>query len=170
MGGFLGAWNLDGRPVAPEPFEEGLRRLAHRGPDGCNVWRDGSVAIGALLSRVTPESHDEVQPLVGSSGAVAVFDGRLDNRADLVAELGRLGRPMGPSSPDVQIALALYEALGGHFIDLLAGDFALAIYDPERRVVLLGRDALGVRPIYYYRGRGFTILPPRSRRSLPIHA
>jgi asparagine synthase (glutamine-hydrolysing) len=153
----LGAWNLDGRAIASEPFEEGLRRLAHRGPDGCNVWRAESVAIGALLSRITPESHEEVQPLVGSSGAVAVFDGRLDNRADLAVELGRLGRPMAPSSPDVQIVLALYEALGGRFIDLLAGDFALAIYDPEPGVLLLGRDALGVRPIHFYRGRGFTI-------------
>jgi asparagine synthase (glutamine-hydrolysing) len=157
VGGFLGAWNLDGRPVASEPFEEGLRRLAHRGPDGRSVWREGSAAIGALLSRVTPESHEEVQPVVGSSGAVAVFDGRLDNRADLVAELGRRGRLMKPSPPDVQIVLALYEALDDRFIDLLAGDFALAIYDPERGVVLLGRDALGVRPIYYYRGRGFTV-------------
>jgi hypothetical protein len=75
---------------------------------------------------------------------------------------------MEPSSPDVQIVLALYEALGGRFIDLLAGDFALAMYDPERGVVLLGRDALEVRPIHYYRGRGFIIFASEIKAILPI--
>ena len=140
----LGAWNLDGRRVASEPFEEGLRRLAHRVPDGCTVWRDGSVVIGALLSGSRPSpwtrSSPSWVPLARSPSSTGDSTTARTSSRSSVGVDGRWGdrRRMCRSSwPSTR-------RLGGRFIDLLAGDFALAIYHPERRVVLLGRDALGV--------------------------
>ena len=89
MSGILGVWNLDGRPIEPTLLSQLAKRLAHRGPDGEGLYADGSVGLASRLFRVTPESAAETQPFVHSSGVVVVFDGRLDNREDLLASLDR---------------------------------------------------------------------------------
>lgn len=85
MSGILGLWNLDGRPLESELLAKMSATLAHRGPDGEDFWTKGPVGLACQLMRVTPESLTETQPLVHPSGAVAVFDGRLDNREELLA-------------------------------------------------------------------------------------
>lgn len=150
MSGILGIWNLDGRPLEPELLSKMSATLTHRGPDGEGLWIDGPVGLACQLMRVTPESLTETQPLVSPSGAVAVFDGRLDNREDL---LGLLKGAWGvePDSPDPALVLALYDKYGDRFPEYLNGDFALAVYDLRRQQLLLARDAIGVRPLYYHR-------------------
>ncbi|MCH7896922.1 MAG: asparagine synthetase B, partial [candidate division NC10 bacterium] len=87
MSGIVGMWNLDGKPVEREVLARMSGTMAHRGLDGEEMWVDGSVGLACQLFRVTPESEKETQPLVGPSGAVVVFDGRLDNREELLASL-----------------------------------------------------------------------------------
>lgn len=149
MSGIFGLWNLDGRPVEPELLAKMSATLAHRGPDGEGQWIDGPVGLGCQLMRVTPESLTETQPLVSPSGAVAVFEGRLDNREEL---LGLLKGAWGaePDSPDPALVLALYDKYGDRFPEYLNGDFALAVFDPKRQQLLLARDAIGLRTLYYH--------------------
>jgi asparagine synthase (glutamine-hydrolysing) len=152
MSGIVGIWNLDGRPAEPEVLARMSATLAHRGPDGEERSIEGPVGLACQLFRVTPESAEEKQPLVGSSGAVLVFDGRLDNREELLATL-RDSRPVSASSPDPVLVLATYEAFGDRFPERLVGDFALGLFDPSRQQLLLARDSIGIRPLYYCRIR-----------------
>lgn len=153
MSGIAGLWHLDGRAADPAVIGAMSAALAHRGPDGDGAWHDGAVGVAARLLRVTPESARERQPLVGPSGAVIVFDGRLDNRDALEARLG-LRRPAPDALPDAALALAAYDAWGDESPAWLLGDFAFAVFDPGKRRLLLARDAIGVRPLYYVRRAG----------------
>ncbi|MFQ5804455.1 MAG: asparagine synthase (glutamine-hydrolyzing), partial [Candidatus Methylomirabilales bacterium] len=150
--GIVGMWNLDGKPVEREVLARMSATLAHRGLDGEKMWIKGPVGLACQLFRVTPESAEETQPLVDSRGIVLVFDGRLDNREELLASL-RDSYQVSSSSPDPALVLAAYEAFGDRLPERLAGDFALGLFDPNRQHLLLARDAIGIRPLYYYRTR-----------------
>jgi asparagine synthase (glutamine-hydrolysing) len=150
MSGIVGIWNRAGRPVEERLLTQISAPLAHRGPDGESRWVRGPVGLACHLLRATPESLHEVQPLVHPSGAVVVFDGRLDNRADLIALLGA-DADLAPSAPDPELVLAAYTRFGLGFLERLNGDFALALFDPRQPRLLLARDAIGVRPLYYHR-------------------
>jgi asparagine synthase (glutamine-hydrolysing) len=149
MSGILGIWNLDGCPVEPEVLSRMGATLAHRGPDGEAQWIEGPVGLACQLMRVTPESLQETQPLVHPSGPVIVFDGRIDNREELLGLLrGNWGAEQ--ESPDPALVLAAYEAFGDRCPERLNGDFALAIYDPGKKQLLLATDVTGLRPLYYH--------------------
>lgn len=152
MSGIFGLWNLDSRPVDRTILADMSRSLAHRGLDGNGYWVDGAVGVGCRLSRVTPESLDEQQPYVSASGIVAVFDGRLDSRQELIAALAhRIERTT--TLPDVALVAAAYDVFGATFTTYMNGDFALAVFDPAMQRLTLVRDSLGVRPLYYCRYR-----------------
>ena len=144
MSAFAGWWSLDGRPADPAGLEAMSAALAHRGPDGEGHVVAGPFGVACRQLWVTPEEVGEAQPLAGSFGLLLAVDGRLDNRAEL---LPRLRVPPGAS--DTACALAAYVAWGEAALEHLAGDFALALYDPARRRLLLARDPIGVRPLYY---------------------
>ena len=166
MSGIVGLWNLDGRPVEETLLVRLGERLAHRGQDA-GLWVDGPVGLACRLFRLTPESAREAQPLAHPAGPVLVFDGRLDNREELVRLLrGSVG--ITPDCPDPALVLAAYEAFGEDFAGRLNGDFALAVFDRRRRRLLLARDALGVRPLYYTRA-GQTFLFASEIKALLAH-
>jgi asparagine synthase (glutamine-hydrolysing) len=120
-------------------------RLRHRGADGERQRVAGAVGFSCQHLWVAPEDHGAFQPVVGASGAMLVLDGRLDNRGELIVGLA-LERDLS----DAGCALAAYERWGDAFAAHLAGDFAVAVFDPRARRLLLARDALGVRPLYYF--------------------
>jgi asparagine synthase (glutamine-hydrolysing) len=148
MSGIVGLWNLNGRPVERELLQKLCATQAHRGPDGQSHWLDGPVGLGAQMLRVTPESVDESQPAVAAWGPVIVFDGRLDNRDELLGLL-KGSADVNETSPDSALVLHAYREFGEHCANRLNGDFALAIFDPAEQKLVLARDALGVRPLYH---------------------
>jgi len=150
MSGIAGIWNLDGRPVERALLARLSATLAHRGPDGERLWVEREFGLASQQSRVTPESFGEIQPLVSPSGTGVVFDGRLDNRAELLEQLPKESR-LSTSSPDCALVLAACEASGEDFPKKLKGDFALAVFDSKQRKLILARDGLGARPLYYCR-------------------
>ncbi len=156
MSGILGIWNLDGRPVDNSVLTGIAKTLDHRGPDGESSWIQGSVGLGCRLFRVTPESAAEIQPCVHPSGAVLVFDGRLDNRNELLESLGN-DSAVSLSSPDPALVMEAYAVFGERFIERLAGDFALGLFDTKKRRLFVARDAIGIRPLYYYQARDLFI-------------
>jgi asparagine synthase (glutamine-hydrolysing) len=149
MSGIAGIYHLDGRPVERGEIQRMLDSIAHRGPDGCGVWMNGSIALGCQLLRVTPESAKETQPFIHPSGIVVVFDGRLDNRKELLDKL-QSSIEISASSPDPAFVSAAYKVFGEDFAKYLIGDFVLGLFDPNQQKILLARDAIGVRPLYYY--------------------
>ncbi len=148
MSGIVGIWNRAGAPVSPALLTSLNRTLTHRGPDGAGQWIKGPVGLACQLLRATPESIAETQPVVHPSGLALVFDGRLDNRDEILRKIHDVP-DITAQSPDSDLALALYQRYGERFAEHLAGDFALALYDLNHRTLLLVRDALGIRPLYY---------------------
>jgi asparagine synthase (glutamine-hydrolysing) len=146
MSGITGIWNLDGAPVAGEVLSAMSARLRHRGRDGEAHRIDAAVGFSCQHLWVAPEDHGEHQPLVaaGRSGAMLAFDGRLDNRGELISLLR-----VSPGLSDARLVLAAYDAWGAGFAERLNGDFAAAVFDPHEQRLLLARDAIGVRPLYY---------------------
>jgi asparagine synthase (glutamine-hydrolysing) len=130
-----------------------LRGLAaaskHRAVDGEDFWIGPSVGIGHQHFRVTPESLTERQPLVSPSGIAVAFDGRLDNRQEII-DACPLGwrEPEGVCS-DSALVLAAYERFGERFAWHLNGDFAFTLFDSTEQRLVLARDRMGARALYY---------------------
>lgn len=144
MSGILLTFHRDGSQVSRQPFLRQMATLDPRGPDGREVvWLKGA-ALGYQRFATTAEEKGEAQPLAGA-GAWFAFDGRLDNRDELRVALG--GLPAGIS--DAALALAAFERWGEDFPERLLGPFAIAVVEPDRRQVLLARDALGDRTLFY---------------------
>jgi asparagine synthase (glutamine-hydrolysing) len=150
LSGILGIWNLDGHPVAATELAILAKPLAHRAIDAIGLWANGCVGLAYLPLSVSPESLIETQPHSSQHGAVLVFDGRLDNREELFSSLRDL-TAVEQNSPDAALVIAAYEYLGRKFPACLKGDFAFAIYDNRTRLLLLTRDLIGMRPLYYCR-------------------
>jgi len=148
----FGKWNFAGEPPAPQTVKKIQSLLAPYGPDGTNLYSDGGVSIlyGAFHS--TSESRGGAQPQITKFGAVVVWDGRLDNRAELVRLL-REG--LSIASPDAAIVRAAYERWGSGCFPKLVGDWALSVWNPGDRSLLLAKDPIGTRPLYYSLSEGY---------------
>ena len=95
---------------------------APRGFDGQSRWHRGAAGLLRFAHATTPEAVGERQPFVSTrSQAVMVFDGRLDNRAEVLGLLGA-GSPDLSGAPDGEIALGLFDKVGDSFVKSLAGD------------------------------------------------
>lgn len=142
----FGRWNLDERPVDSGYLERVGASLSRYGPDGGSSFNDKGVAILHYAFHTTKESHEEKQPHICASGAVLTWDGRLDNRSDLMREL----RHSATANPtDVALVGAAYERWGTSCFGKLIGDWALSIWNKKDQSLVLAKDAIGVRHLYY---------------------
>ena len=93
MSAIVGVYHLVGAPVDLRDVERMVNVTAHRGPDGHGVWSEGPVGLGHRMLWTTPESTHEKPPLVDRSGELVITaDARLDNRDELLSQVGHLGR------------------------------------------------------------------------------
>ena len=123
--------------------------LAHRGPDGINIWQAGPVGLGHCMLQTTPESLDEHLPLTSNDGMLTITaDARIDNRDELISELG-LSQQEG-IIPDSSLILFAYQRWGESCVDHLLGDFAFVIWDAQKHHLFCSRDHMGVKPFYYF--------------------
>jgi asparagine synthase (glutamine-hydrolysing) len=142
----FGRWNFAGAPVAPSYIEKVGKLLSRYGPDRSGFYSAAGVSITHCAFHTTKESRSEVQPHVSASGVVITWDGRLDNRAEL---LGSLRDVLGDTATDVTIVAAAHERWGSKCLAELVGDWALAIWNPSARSLLLAKDFIGTRHLFY---------------------
>jgi len=143
-------------PVEADLLDGMARRLAHRGPDGQGRHVAGNV--GLLHTRLAIiDLEGGAQPLYNEDRSLAlVANGEIYNYRELRAELETLGHRFATHS-DCETILHGYEAWGIAFLDRLQGMFAFALHDTRRRELILARDRLGIKPLYYARdSRGLT--------------
>jgi asparagine synthase (glutamine-hydrolysing) len=121
--------------------------LRHRGPDGTGLLLDGRIGIaGARLAIVDLEGGD--QPLSDERGRFwAMQNGEIYNYVELRSELSGLGHRFATAS-DTEVIAHSYEEWGAGCLSRFNGDFALAVWDSERRELFLARDRFGVRPLF----------------------
>jgi asparagine synthase (glutamine-hydrolysing) len=142
----FGRWNFDGRPADREYLAKADALLAPYGPDGRDTYIKDSVGILFRAFHTTKESRNEAQPYITHSSAVITWDGRLDNRADLIRELRDI---LDIRPTDVSIVAAAYERWGTECFAKLVGDWALSIWNPRDRSLILTKDPIGTRHLYY---------------------
>ncbi|HVA80166.1 MAG TPA: asparagine synthase-related protein [Candidatus Binataceae bacterium] len=152
MSGIAAIFNRDGRPADTAVLERMLAAAPYRGRDGFGRITAGPVALGHAMLHATPESLHETQPLADETAAIVLtLDGRVDNRAELIAALKAKGRPPRTDT-DAELVLRAYQVWGEEFPRRIIGDFALVIWDGARRRLLCARDPVGVKTFYYYLG------------------
>ena len=142
----FGIWNFEGQPPAPDYIEKVSAALAPYGPDSNESCSKGGVRILYSAFHTTKESRREKQPHISSSGAVITWDGRLDNRAELISELSD---SLTNGSTDVAIVAMAFEKWGADCFAKLIGDWALSIWNPGKRSLILAKDPIGTRHLYY---------------------
>lgn len=142
---FDGITESDRRTVASM-----LDALAHRGPDGRRIWADDHAVLGhARLAIIDPIGG--AQPIANEDGGIrAVVNGEIYNFRELRAELESRGHVFRTAG-DAEVVVHLYEEMGVDCLDRLRGMFALAVWDSRRRRILLARDKIGVKPLYFAR-------------------
>ena len=142
----FGRWNFEDQPPARDYIEKVSATLAPYGPDSNESYSKGGIYILYRAFHTTKESHREKQPWISPSGAIITWDGRLDNRAELISELRD---SLTVDSTDVAIVAAAYEKWGANSLGKLIGDWALSIWNPRERSVLLAKDPIGTKHLYY---------------------
>ena len=142
----FGRWNFDGKPVDRDYLEKVKPVIALYGPDDGGSFAKTNVSILYRAFHTTKESRREVQPYVMASGAILTWDGRLDNRTELIRGLGDV---MTSHSTDVEIVSAAYEYWRSDCFARLIGDWALSIWDANTRSLILAKDPIGTRHLHY---------------------
>jgi asparagine synthase (glutamine-hydrolysing) len=150
MSAFCGILNFDNTPPEGRLLSQMGRGLEARGPDGGDDVLGTNIVMGYRALHTTAESRWSVQPLVTPQGHILTWNGRLDNRDELIQQL-RDDLPRGPHSTDSQIVMAAYLTWGDGCLVRLLGDFSLALWDPRLRILHLVRDIVGTRPLNFVR-------------------
>ena len=148
MCGIAGILGLGGRPVELDELRAMSGMLVHRGPDDDGYFLDASVGLTMRrLSIIDLESGR--QPVRNEDGSVwVVFNGEIYNYRELRRELLARGHTF-TTTTDTEVIVHLYEELGPSCVDELRGMFAFALWDAEKRQLLIARDRLGIKPLYY---------------------
>ncbi len=151
MCGINGVFHYRGEGAAdPALVERQMRCLAHRGPDDHAVWAEGPVALAQQRLAVVDLSPGGHQPMPNEDESLWVtYNGELYGWAEIRARLAQRGHRFRGAS-DTEAFLHLYEDLGTGLFAQLRGMFAFALFDRPRRRLLLGRDRLGIKPLYYH--------------------
>ncbi len=152
MSAIFGVWRFDGTGVSPRELERMGNVLANRGPDKRKFVVDGAVGLGHCLRRVNNEDSFEAQPVHDRrAGLTLVADCRIDNREELAGIFGVAAAELR-DMPDSSLIMRAYQKWGENCADHLLGDFTFAIWDAQANSLLLARDHMGQRGLYYHHG------------------
>lgn len=159
-----GSCLLNGDWPAPPDIERSLAAMtlgAGSTRPRARAHRDGPAVFGQCDDGLVSAR------IADGRSILAAFDGRLDNRGELLGLLREHG--VSPSANDCDLALSAYARWGEDFPDRLIGDFACAIWDASARSLLLARDAIGARPLFYWHDRDslFFATEPRGLFAQP---
>src|SRR5215510_10963257 len=139
-------------PTVTDALVVGMRdTMTHRGPDDAGVYvsRDRRVGLGNRRLSIVDLSPAGRNPMANEDGRVWItFNGEIYNHACLRPELEAKGHCYR-SRTDTETIIHLYEERGLDFVDELEGDFAIGLWDQDARRLVLARDRIGVKPLYY---------------------
>jgi len=136
-----------------KPDPQTLRRMTdiiiHRGPDEAGVWESPDLSLGTRRLAIVDLETGQ-QPIFNEDATVGVvFNGEIYNYPELQAELKGQGHRFHTDHSDTEVLVHLYEQYGDEFLHKLNGMFAIALWDIPRQRLLLARDRVGIKPLYY---------------------
>ena len=142
----FGRCNFDGEPVPPDYLSKVMTALLPQGTDDTNTYCKGPVGVLYSAFLTTKESRHEVQPHLSGLGSLIAWDGRLDNREELAHELGS---DNNSQVTDLSLVAVAHERWGTDCFAKLKGDWALSIVNLAEHSVVLAKDTVGTRHLYY---------------------
>jgi asparagine synthase (glutamine-hydrolysing) len=155
MTALAGFWSFGGEHDPGGACAGMLKSQALYGPDGAARWGDPAISIGRSLFRTLPEDQFDRGPILSEDGTLAlVADLRLDNRSELLRDLGRSAKECRLLS-DAAVLMRALQRWREDAVERLVGCFAFALWDSSQQKLLLARDFLGQRPLYFHRGADF---------------
>jgi asparagine synthase (glutamine-hydrolysing) len=177
MCGIAGQYNF-GAPTDPDVGERERARvqqmcaaIAHRGPDGSGLWqtRDGRVVLGHRRLAIVDVSAAGHQPMSNEDGTVWItFNGEIYNHAEIRRALRLDERHQFRSRTDTEVIIHLYEERQLGAVEAIDGMFAFGLWDGKRRRLLLVRDRMGKKPLYYTLAAG-RLLFASELKALLVH-
>jgi len=153
MCGIAGIIDFDSQEPKDELLRSMLGLIRHRGPDAFGIYTDKIAGLAsARLSIIDLSGGD--QPIHNEDGSIwVIYNGEIFNYPEIRRDLETRGHQFYTQS-DTEVLVHLYEDCGPNFFKYLNGQFAFALWDKSKKQLLLGRDRLGIRPLFYYHGKG----------------
>ena len=142
-----GIWNFNGEPITRECLAGVSSELESFGADSEAIHTSGNIGTLYRAFHTTAESRFEKQPVISAAGRMYVWDGRLDNRDELLKQLGNIFASL---PTDADIAATAFDQWGTHCLKMFLGDWAFSVWDPAKEELILARDYIGVRPLFYH--------------------
>lgn len=150
MCGIAGIVNFDGTPVDRGVIEQMVQSLVHRGPDGAGIWVEGPVGLGHRRLAIRDLSDSGREPMWDASGTVGVvYNGEIYNEAQLRLDITQAMPMQFKSTCDAEVIAPAYLLWDTEAIKKLQGMFAFALWDKEKQRLVLARDPVGIKPLYY---------------------
>jgi asparagine synthase (glutamine-hydrolysing) len=150
MGAQAGFIRFDRELPVPFSAAAALPLLREFGNDAEGAFADDDVLMVASTRSISRCELGQSQPFRSRDGLVVTWDGRLDNRRDLLLALWTR---LGSDAPDVAIAAAAYNQWGCECFRRLCGDWSIVIWDRKTSVVTIASDYMGTRDVFYYTSR-----------------
>lgn len=148
MCGIAGIVSLDGKPVRFEELRSMCAALHHRGPDEDGFHLDSGVGLGMRRLKII-DLETGRQPVHNEDGTIwVVFNGEIYNFKEVREELEARGHRFHTAT-DTEAIVHLYEDHDTGCVEKMRGMFAFALWDQRRRRLLIARDRLGIKPLYY---------------------
>lgn len=150
MCGLAGFFTYADGPVVSDHLERQLHALRHRGPEMAGVWRGERVGLGHQRLPIVDTSPAGRQPIANEDGSVfVVVNGEFYGAAETRARLARRGHAFRSES-DSELIVHLWEELGPDAFQHVTGMFAVALFDSNARILVLARDRIGKKPLYWH--------------------
>ena len=150
MCGICGKLNLgsDSPPVIEANLRSMLNSIGHRGPDEDGIYRSGPVGLGHRRLKII-DLHSGQQPMSNEDNSIwVIYNGEVYNYRELRAGLIQKGHKFKTAS-DTETIVHLYEEFGAQCVQHLRGMFSFALWDTKKKELLLARDRVGIKPLYY---------------------
>ena len=148
MCGIAGIVSFDGKPALGREVQDMCDAIAHRGPDDAGYYVDAHAALGMRRLSIIDISSGH-QPICNEDGSIwVVFNGEVYNFRELRRDLESRGHKFATNT-DTEAIVHLYEEFGAGCVDHLRGMFGFAVWDSRTRKLLLARDRVGIKPLYY---------------------
>ena len=145
MCGICGVYGFNSRYIMKKMCDI----IAHRGPDDEGYYCDADVMLGMRRLKVI-DLNTGNQPIYNEDKSIViVYNGEIYNYKEIRDDLKRKGHFFKTNS-DTEIIVHLYEEFEDNFVNKLRGMFAIALWDSKKRRLLLARDRVGIKPLYYY--------------------
>jgi asparagine synthase (glutamine-hydrolysing) len=148
-----------------------LQKLIHRGPDGSEIYSNSKeICLGAVRLSMIDSTNQSTLLFNENNSIVLAYNGEIYNHTSLRDKLVASNHKFKTHN-DGEVIIHLYEEIGMNFINALDGMFAFALWDNNRQRLILARDHIGIKPLYYYRDNAEVIFSSEMKAilsTLPI--